>query len=132
MIAMTIPAGITREHIDGFELYRGAVNKDKTPGCVVLVKVDTENAEVAREWVDAVFHAIETDPDLPREGGISAHFHISADGKRVINYAEWISEEAHVAALEAPGQGVGSDTPEWRRVQNFPGVTPVGFDRYSI
>jgi len=132
MIAMTIPAGITRDHIDGYRLYRKGEHNGRTPGCVVLVKVNTENEAVAREWVDAVFHAIETDPELPREGGISAHFHIRDDGRHVINYAEWVSEEAHVAALATPGNGVGSQTPEWHRVQTFPGVTPDGFERHRV
>jgi quinol monooxygenase YgiN len=35
-------------------------------------------------------------------GFISANLHISLDGKRVVNYAQWASKEHFVAALERP------------------------------
>ncbi|MEV6549864.1 antibiotic biosynthesis monooxygenase [Streptomyces sp. NPDC051597] len=126
--------GIERVALHSYALYRSSDPRPgapRTPGCVVVVDVEFEgpDPERRRAWVDGVFEALATDPDLP-EGGISAHFHTSLDGTRVLNYAEWESEQAHIDALAAPGSGVGSRTPEWERVQSYPGVSGGGVARY--
>ncbi|GAA0600256.1 antibiotic biosynthesis monooxygenase [Streptomyces crystallinus] len=126
--------GIERVGLHSYELYRSSGPRPgdpRTPGCVVLVDVEFEGPDPERQraWVDAVFEALDTDPDLP-SGGISAHFHVSQDGTRVLNYAEWESEQAHIDALAAPGAGVGSRTPQWERVQSYPGVSGGGVTRY--
>ncbi|MFC5800629.1 antibiotic biosynthesis monooxygenase [Streptomyces formicae] len=104
----------------------------RIPGCVVIVEIDFDGADPARQrdWVDAVFAALESDP-RPHPGGIAAHFHVSTDGTRVLNYAEWESAEAHQEALEAPGDGVGSRTEQWERVQHYPGLTGSRVTRYT-
>lgn len=38
---------------------------------------------------------------------------------------------AHIEALAAPGDGIGSKTPYWERVQSYPGVTGGGVHRYT-
>ncbi|MED3727711.1 antibiotic biosynthesis monooxygenase family protein [Priestia filamentosa] len=38
------------------------------------------------------------------DGFISSSFHASEDGKRVINYAQWISEEAWSNSFQASGR----------------------------
>jgi Antibiotic biosynthesis monooxygenase len=70
----------------------------------------------------------------PHPGLIAAHFHISDDGTQILNYAEWVNEQAHRDALEhGPTQGIGqTNSPHWRNVQNMPGVTPTGLQRYSL
>ncbi|MET7363150.1 antibiotic biosynthesis monooxygenase [Streptomyces sp. NPDC005562] len=95
----------------------------REPGTVVIVQIDFDgpDADRQRAWVDGVVEALDTDP-AGHPGLLSAHFHVSTDGRRVVNYAEWESEQAHVDALAAAGDGVGSPTPHWRRVQDFPGV----------
>ncbi|MDT7783703.1 MAG: hypothetical protein QOF58_2122 [Pseudonocardiales bacterium] len=119
-----------REELDGFKLYRsGGPNGDKKVGCVVLVTIDTDDEATARAWVDSVFVALASEPN-PHPGGISAAFHIREDGKRVINYAEWVSAQDHADAL-SDGNGVGSRTADWRRVQSFPGVQHVSVERYQ-
>lgn len=127
--------GIERLGLHSYELYRSAglgADNRRIPGCVVIVDVEFEGPDAARQraWVDGVFEALETDPH-PHPGGISGHFHISLDGTRVLNYAEWESAEAHIEALSAPGNGVGSSTPQWAKVQSFPGVTGGGVKRYT-
>ncbi|MEV3991669.1 antibiotic biosynthesis monooxygenase [Streptomyces sp. NPDC049837] len=127
--------GIERVGLYSYERYRsGALNPDDTrvPGCVVIVDVefDGPDADRQRDWVDGVFEALETDPN-PHPGGISGHFHVSLDGTRVLNYAEWESAEAHKEALAAPGDGVGSATPQWTRVRAYPGVVRNGVKRYT-
>jgi hypothetical protein len=120
-----------RKELDGFKLYRsGDPRGDKTVGAVVLVTVDTEDEATARAWVDSVFVALASEPN-PHPGGVSAAFHIRDDGKRVINYAEWVSAEDHIDAVSAGSNGVGSPTADWRRVQNFPGVQHVSVERYQ-
>ncbi|MFF9014272.1 antibiotic biosynthesis monooxygenase [Streptomyces sp. NPDC014870] len=113
--------------------YRSLPAQDaRIPGCVVVVDVEFDGPDAARQrdWVDGVFEAMETDP-APVPGGIAGHFHLSTDGTRVLNYAEWESEQAHIDALARPGDGVGSATPQWAKVQSYPGVVGGGVRRYA-
>lgn len=126
---------IERVGVHAYELYRSGGPKEgdtRVPGCVVLVEVEFEGPDAERQkgWVDAVFEALGTEP-ATRSGGISAHFHLGTDGTRVLNYAEWESEQAHIDALNSPGDGVGSDTEEWKRVQTFPGLKGSTVTRYT-
>ncbi|MFI1399730.1 antibiotic biosynthesis monooxygenase [Streptomyces sp. NPDC020681] len=127
--------GIERLGLRSYELYRSGdhgVDDRRIPGCVVIVDVEFDGPDAARQraWVDAVFEALASEPQ-PHPGGISGHFHISPDGARVLNYAEWESADAHREALAAPGSGVGSRTEQWERVHNYPGVTGGGVNRYT-
>ncbi|WP_156724225.1 antibiotic biosynthesis monooxygenase family protein [Streptomyces apocyni] len=124
--------GIQRVALNKYELYRsgglaGEAGEARAPGAIVIVDVEFDGPDAARQraWVDAVFEALESD-EKPHPGGISGHFHVSLDGTRVLNYAEWESEQAHIEALAGPGEGIGTATPEWHRVQNFPGLTGGG------
>ncbi|MFD5824489.1 hypothetical protein [Lentzea sp. NPDC060358] len=119
-----------REDLDGFTLYRtgGMAGRDQEVGCVVLVTIDTDDEATAKAWVDSVFVSLASDPKS-HPGGISAAFHVRDDGRQVVNYAEWRSADDHVDAL-SDGNGVGSATADWRRVQSFPGVRQGGFVRY--
>ncbi|GGW85731.1 antibiotic biosynthesis monooxygenase [Streptomyces lomondensis] len=126
----TAVPGIERVGLGRYRRYRSAGRQGAAapvPGCVVVVDVHVEgpDAERQRAWVDAVFEAMASEPE-PHPGGISAHFHLSTDGTRVLNYAEWESAQAHIDALAAPGNGVGSATKEWERVQNWPGLLESG------
>ncbi|MET0495553.1 MAG: hypothetical protein ABW000_20700 [Actinoplanes sp.] len=119
-----------RDHAK-YRLYRGDRDEDgRTPGAIVAVRVDTDGPEVARAWVDSVFEALEQDEHLP-PGGLGAFFHISTDGRQVLNYAEWISPEAHRQALAATGRGI-SQGPLWDKVQSTPGVRPRSVTRYRL
>ncbi|MET9924716.1 MULTISPECIES: antibiotic biosynthesis monooxygenase [unclassified Streptomyces] len=127
--------GIERRDLHTYELYRSGLRTQgdsREPGCVVIVDVEFAGPDPARQrdWVDTVFEALGADPHTPA-GGIAAHFHVSTDGTRVLNYAEWESAEHHIAALAAPGDGVGSPSPLWERVLKYPGVTGGGVNRYT-
>ncbi|MEU6881216.1 antibiotic biosynthesis monooxygenase [Streptomyces sp. NPDC046712] len=128
--------GIERVGLDRYTLYRstapGEESADRIPGCVVIVDVEFDGPDAGRQraWVDGVFEALATDPN-PAPGGISGHFHVGVDGTKVLNYAEWESEQAHIEALAQPGAGIGSATPQWAKVQNHPGVTGGGVRRYT-
>lgn len=127
--------GIERIDLNTYELYRSwlrAEGETREPGCVVIVDVEFDGPDPARQrdWVDTVFEALGDDAPTPA-GGIAAHFHVGTDGTRVLNYAEWESAEHHVAALAAPGGGIGSPSPLWERVRDYPGVTGGGVNRYT-
>ncbi len=117
-----------------FRLYRSGVREDPPPtGCVVAVRVefDGPDPERQRRWVDTVFEALESERE-PHPGGISAHFHVSVDGTRVFNYAEWTDEAAHRDALTRSGQGAVGPSPVWRRVHAFPGVRGSEVRRHRL
>ncbi|MBB5853082.1 antibiotic biosynthesis monooxygenase [Amycolatopsis umgeniensis] len=121
------------EDLDGapvFHLYRGE-RGEGAPGCLVIVSVEFEGPDEQRQrdWIDLVFAALASEPARP-EGGISGYFHVSSDGTRVLNYAEWTGAEAHVAALAAPGaNGIGT-TGAWQKVQTYPGMSGGSVKRY--
>ncbi|MET8903951.1 antibiotic biosynthesis monooxygenase [Streptomyces sp. NPDC004538] len=131
----TAVPGIERLGLGRYRRYRSGTRETGTapvPGCVVIVDVEFESPDPGRQraWVDAVFEALESEPEQ-RPGGISAHFHLGTDGTRVLNYAEWESAQAHIDALAAPGEGIGSATAAWRRVQNWPGLKSSTVARYD-
>lgn len=119
----------TIQNLDGapvYRLYRGN-RGEGIPGALVVVSVEFEGPDEQRQrdWIDLVFTALDSEPARP-EGGISGYFHVSGDGTRVLNYAEWTSAEAHAAALAAPGaNGIGT-TDVWKKVQTYPGMTAGG------
>ncbi|MFE4060741.1 antibiotic biosynthesis monooxygenase [Streptomyces sp. NPDC059096] len=130
--------GIERVGLRPYTLYRAeglTAQPDGTPpvpGCVVIVDVEFEGPDPARgrDWADTVLQAIETDPD-PAPGGISAFFHVSTDGTRVLDLAGWESEQAHADAVAARGHGIGSDTEQWRAVRHHPGVKSSTVTRWT-
>ncbi|MFE0177860.1 antibiotic biosynthesis monooxygenase [Streptomyces sp. NPDC059002] len=119
--------GIERLGLTKTRLYRswtdGRGRAGREPGAIVIVRVDFEgpDADRQRAWVDGVVDALDGDTVGDR-GLLAAHFHVSTDGRQVVNYAEWTAEQAHIDALAAAGSGVGSPTPQWQRVRDFPGV----------
>ncbi|MEV6884704.1 antibiotic biosynthesis monooxygenase [Streptomyces sp. NPDC051135] len=127
---------IERLELRRYRRYRSGTREDRAaavvPGCVVIVDVVFEGPDPDRQraWVDAVFEALESDP-APHPGGLSAHFHLSTDGTRVLNYAEWESAQAHIDALAAPGEGVGRGSARWERVRNWPGLKSSAVNRYD-
>ncbi|MEW2635622.1 antibiotic biosynthesis monooxygenase [Streptomyces sp. NPDC048389] len=124
--------GVERVAIHAYALYRSLTGREaRVPGCVVIVEAEFDGPDPGRQrdWVDRVFDAVDTDP-VTHPGAISGHFHTSLDGTRVLNYAEWESEQAHIDALAAPGDGIGSVTPQWKKVQGYPGLVHSGVQRY--
>ena len=128
-IDATVP-GIARRDFSEYRLYRGSRDAGRTPGAIVVVRVDTDGPDVARTWIDAVFDALAGDDGLPA-GGIGAFFHVSPDGTHVLNYAEWESAEAHRRALAATGGGIAQG-PLWDKVQTMPGVRPQSVTRFHL
>ena len=132
-IDVAVP-GVERMGLGRYRHYRSGVQGAETrvPGCVVIVEIEFEGPDPDRQraWVDAVFEALESEPDQ-HPGGISAHFHLSTDGTRVLNYAEWETAQAHIDALDRAWRRVGSATREWERVQTYPGLKRSVVTRYT-
>lgn len=69
---------------------------------VTLVNVFTVEPERQFQLVqalDAATTAIFTGLD----GFISANLHVSLDGTKVVNYAQWASEQVYRTAMDSPG-----------------------------
>ena len=64
-----------------------------------LINVFTVEPERARQLTDLLTAATE-DVMQHIDGFISANIHLSADGTRVVNYAQWRSAEAFQAMLQ--------------------------------
>ncbi|SEH03058.1 Antibiotic biosynthesis monooxygenase [Nonomuraea solani] len=117
-----------------YRLYRSSGRENPpVPGCIVVVGVEFDGPDSQRQqhWIDTVFEAMAGETQ-PHPGGISGHFHMSTDGTRVLNYAEWTDEQAHRDALSKSGQATVGSSRGWRRVVDFPGVKSGGFRRYHL
>ena len=69
--------------------------------CATLINVFTVEPAKAQELADLLRTA--TDEVIRHVPGfISANIHVSSDGNRVVNYAQWASSEAHAAMLREP------------------------------
>jgi quinol monooxygenase YgiN len=66
-----------------------------------LINVFTVQPDRARQLVDLLTQATE-DVMQHIDGFISANIHLSADGTRVVNYAQWRSAEAMQAMRQDP------------------------------
>lgn len=132
----TAVPGIQRVELGRYRHYRSLTRDGdraaRVPGCVVIVDIEFDGPDPARQraWVDAVEEALAAEPN-PHPGGISAHFHLGTDGTRVLNYAEWETAQHHIDALAAPGDGVGSPSALWQRVQTWPGLKGSTVKRYE-
>lgn len=121
--------GIQHRRVTGYRLYRSRYDSTQTPECIILVtrQFDAPDIGRAREWVEAIFAVPGGDRPLP--GLIAAHFHLSTDGARVLNYAEWASEDAYRSGTAGAAQRI-QDNPQMRRVESWPGLTHTTVRRY--
>jgi hypothetical protein len=120
--------GIARLKVTAYRRYRSTTALTAPPptGCLVTVTVDFDGPDPRRQraWVDNTFAAAGTVDPSPDAGMLAAHFHVSLDGTRVLNLAEWTSAQAHRDALAMPA-------PPFRaRVRAFPGVISSVAQRY--
>lgn len=127
-VAAAVP-GIQHRRATAYELYRSTPRLDAAPGtgCLATVTVDFDGADPQRQrdWVDSVFRAADSDQASLEAGLIAAHFHVSVDGTRVLNIAEWTTADAHRRAVAAPAARLRSTT------QRFPGVTGIAVQRFA-
>ncbi|MFW6725034.1 antibiotic biosynthesis monooxygenase family protein [Streptomyces sp. MAR4 CNY-716] len=110
-----------------YRRYRSLAEGDpaQVPGCLVTATFDTEGPERQRTFVDTVIAGLPH--DQAEQGAISAHFHLSCDGTRVLLYTEWTSEEAHEAAARS-----GAHDKSHELFSSVPGVHPTSGRRYHL
>ncbi|MFD7666048.1 antibiotic biosynthesis monooxygenase family protein [Streptomyces sp. NPDC059788] len=68
---------------------------------VTLVNVFTVDPRRQTDLVDALDRATR-DVFLTVPGFVSANLHVSLDGRRVVNYAQWAGEQQYKEALQRP------------------------------
>lgn len=116
----TAVPGIRHRRVTAYRRYRDSTPLQTPPptGCLVTVAVDFEDPDPRRQraWVDNVFRAAGGADAAPASGMLAAHFHLSVDGTRVLNLAEWTSAGAHRDAVASPATAFRA------RVRAFPGV----------
>ncbi|MBT2386700.1 antibiotic biosynthesis monooxygenase [Streptomyces sp. ISL-11] len=124
-----LPAGPARVEPIAFRLHRSVVVDPAAgaPGTLVAASFDVDGAERQRHIVETVARTLEQAPTGGQAGLIAAHFHLSVDGSRVLNFAEWTSDEAHAAFLDG-----ATRHRSLRLAQDTPGVRPIGYKRYRL
>ncbi|MET8426905.1 hypothetical protein [Nocardia sp. NPDC004860] len=95
------------------------------PGCMIIAMFDVDGPDRQTAIIDSLEQTLERSP-WPT-GMLSANFHASVDGTRVLNYAEWVSDEAHIAFLAGATRQA-----TLRTSHSLPGVRPIGFRRYHL
>jgi hypothetical protein len=110
-----------------YRVYRSLTAPEETrvPGYLVTALFTIDGPELQRRFVDSLIAALPEDDGHP--GAISAHFHLSLDGRRMLNYTEWTSQEAH---SEAAASGAHDELHDI--FANTPGVRPLGGRRYHL
>lgn len=76
-------------------------NIKKNSGIITLINVFTVEAENQQKLIDLLIDATKKIINK-QEGFISANIHKSLDGTRVVNYAQWKSQEAFEKMLKNP------------------------------
>lgn len=106
-----------------------ADNERRAPGIIAFAEIDVDDTDSAQGLLDAVTQALSADPEPDHPWGISANFHVRADGRRVVNISEWTSEEHHQQGFTDTSR---SHRPAWQRISTLPGVRPIGVRRFQL
>ncbi|MFD4371229.1 antibiotic biosynthesis monooxygenase [Streptomyces sp. NPDC058486] len=119
--------GAARAEPVEYRLRRGVTlaTSARPPGCAVVASFDVDGAERQDRIIESIVGALGEAPAEQLRGMLSAHFHTSTDGSRVLNYARWTSDEAHEAFLAGATRRA-----TLRATGATPGVRPIGFKRY--
>ncbi|ONK09325.1 antibiotic biosynthesis monooxygenase [Streptomyces sp. MP131-18] len=107
-----------------YTLYRGRVlEPGSTPGLLVPPVFDVDGRDRQRRSAD---NLLDGPLGTPFPGLVGSHFHLSQDGTRVLNWAEWVDEEAHERFMQ-------SERPkECFEALSMPGVRGIGGKRYLL
>jgi hypothetical protein len=121
--------GIHHHRATTYHIYRSTTPLAEAPptGCLATITVDFDSPDPQRQrdWIDSVFAAAGTNQPSPTAGLIAAHFHVSLDGTRVLNLAEWTTTQAHRDAAATPAPHLRTTT------QHFPGVASIAVHRFA-
>jgi hypothetical protein len=114
-----------------YALHRAVVleagRRGVAPCAFVVAGFDVDGPDAQERLAESVVNALTEAPPEQHPGMISANFHLSADGSRVLNYAEWTSDGAHIAFLEGATRAATLSA-----TRETPGVRPIGFKRYHF
>ncbi|MEV0604408.1 hypothetical protein AB0I82_34640 [Streptomyces sp. NPDC050315] len=113
-----------------YRLHTGFVPDGATgeaPGCVVAASFDTDGPLRQRHVIEKITGNLRREGPYASDGMLGAYFHTSVDGTRVLNYAEWTTDEAHEAFLRDGCSGRARASYE-----AIPGVRPIGYTRYHL
>lgn len=126
----TVP-GLERVEAVRYRLYRSMISERpfRRPGCIILVSFETDSPELQKTFVNSLIKTVENRSVSHHHGSIASHFHLSTDGKRVLNYAEFTSERAHDEMLQSSLQ---KDDAVPRLISSIPGLKPLGFERFHL
>jgi hypothetical protein len=102
-------------------------SRESPPEAVVAASFDVDGPERQRQIIAQVTEHLRAASAEQHAGLLASHFHASVDGTRVINFAEWTSDEAHIAFLEGSMRHGAL-----RLATATPGVRPIGFTRYHL
>ena len=112
-------------------LYRShadtAPGEPAVPGCIAIPVFETAGPERQRHFVEELF-ALTEDSEHGPAGLISVHLHLTDDGTRVVNYAEWTGEQAPVEVVGAQE----GDHIRRRISGGIPGVRSAGYRRWQL
>lgn len=106
---------------------RQVVLRDESPACIVVATFDVDGANAQDRITNGILSAFETDRSSAPPGMLAANFYASADGSRVLNYAEWASDEDHEAFLSGAGRRTTQQI-----THDTAGVRPIGFTRFHL
>ncbi|HEX3730418.1 MAG TPA: antibiotic biosynthesis monooxygenase [Opitutaceae bacterium] len=95
---------------------------------VVLVEWKVPSRHHAA-FIEAVANLVQGNPQ-PYRGLLSATFHRSADGNRIINYARWKSRKAWESSFEAPGRAEA--TAAIQKVVRSYGAKSLGVEGFHV
>ncbi|MEU3692469.1 hypothetical protein [Streptomyces narbonensis] len=126
---LNLPAGPASTDAIEYRLHRDVLidPTGQAPGAMVAASFDVDGSERQRSIVDAIVSNVESASADEQEGLIAAHFHLSVDGSRVLNFAEWTDDEAHIEFL-----GGELSRRSLEIANEMPGVRPLGFRRYHL
>ncbi|MBT2488560.1 antibiotic biosynthesis monooxygenase [Streptomyces sp. ISL-96] len=126
---LSLPAGPASTDPIEYRLHRDVLvdPTGQAPGAMVAASFDVDGSQRQRNIVDAIVRNVQSAPADEQAGLIAAHFHLSVDGSRVINFAEWTDDEAHIEFL-----GGDLSRRSLEIANEMPGVRPLGFKRYHL
>ncbi|MEV3853796.1 antibiotic biosynthesis monooxygenase [Streptomyces sp. NPDC050095] len=121
--------GAARAEPVEYRLRRNVVlnSSAQPPGCAVVATFDVDGADRQERIIESVVGALEGAPADQHRGMLSAHFHASTDGTRVLNYAQWTDDAAHEAFLAGATRRA-----TLAATGATPGVRPIGFKRFHL
>jgi heme-degrading monooxygenase HmoA len=107
-----------------YKLYRGRIlEPGSVAGALVAPVFDVDGRDRQRRSAD---NLVDGPLGKPFPGLVASHFHLSTDGTRVLNWAEWVDEEAHLRF------GESSLPHECLSAITMPGVRGIGGKRYLL